>query len=48
VGVQIAFAFPPWNVALALLGTIALALLVMLLPIRRAVRFAPGDAIRYA
>jgi ABC-type lipoprotein release transport system permease subunit len=29
-------------------GTVLLALLIMLLPIRRAVRFRPGDAIRYA
>jgi ABC-type lipoprotein release transport system permease subunit len=31
-----------------LLGSAALALLVMLLPIRRAVRFRPGDALCYA
>jgi Flavodoxin-like fold len=31
-----------------LAGTVALALLIMLLPIRRAVRFRPGDALRYA
>jgi putative ABC transport system permease protein len=48
VGVRIDLVFPPWNVVLALLGTVALALLIMLLPIRRAVRFKPGDAIRYA
>jgi ABC-type lipoprotein release transport system permease subunit len=29
-------------------GTIFLALLVTLPPIRRAVRFRPGDALRYA
>jgi ABC-type antimicrobial peptide transport system permease subunit len=40
--------FPPWNVLFALFGTVALALLIMLLPIRRAVRFRPGDALRYA
>jgi putative ABC transport system permease protein len=48
VGVRIDVVFPPWNVALALVGTVALALLIMLLPIRRAIRFRPGDALRYA
>ncbi len=48
VGVRIDVVFPAWNVALALLGSVALALLIMLLPIRRAVRFRPGDALRYA
>lgn len=46
--VQIPFAFPPWYVVPALAGTILLALLITLLPIRRAVRFRPGDAMRYA
>jgi putative ABC transport system permease protein len=48
VGVRIDVVFPPWNLVLALVGTVLLALLIMLLPIRRAVRFKPGDAIRYA
>jgi lipoprotein-releasing system permease protein len=48
VGVHIDVVFPPWNLVLALVGTVLLALLIMLLPIRRAVRFRPGDAIRYA
>jgi putative ABC transport system permease protein len=48
VGVRIDFVFPPWNVGLALLGTVALALLIMLLAIRRAIRLRPGDALRYA
>jgi ABC-type antimicrobial peptide transport system permease subunit len=48
VGVRIDFVFPPWNIALALVGTVVLALLIMLLPIRRAIRFRPGDALRYA
>jgi putative ABC transport system permease protein len=48
VNVDIPVVFPPWNIALALVGTVALALLIMLLPIRRAVRFPPGDALRYA
>ena len=33
---------------IALLGTIVLALLIMRLPLRRAVRFKPGEALRYA
>jgi hypothetical protein len=41
-------AFPVWNVPLALLGTIALAWLLMRLPLRRAVRFRPGEALRYS
>ena len=45
---EIPAVFPPWNVLLALVGTVAIALLVLLLPIRRAVRLRPGDAIRYA
>ena len=48
VEVRIPFVFPPWNIALALLGTIVLALLITVLPIRRAVRYRPGDALRYA
>jgi putative ABC transport system permease protein len=48
VEVEIPVAFPPWNIALALVGTAALAVLVLLLPVRRAVRFRPGDALRYA
>jgi putative ABC transport system permease protein len=48
VGVRIDFVFPPWNVVLALVGTVALALLITLLLVRRAVRFRPGDALRYA
>ena len=45
---EIPAVFPAWNVVLALAGTVAIALLVLLLPIRRAVRLRPGDAIRYA
>ena len=41
-------AFPPWNIVIALIGTLALALVVLLLPVRRAVHFRPGDALRYA
>ncbi len=48
VGLDIAFVFPLGYVAIALAGTALLALVVMLAPLRRAVRFKPGDAIRYA
>ncbi|HSK17165.1 MAG TPA: FtsX-like permease family protein [Gaiellaceae bacterium] len=48
IDVRIPVAFPPWNLLIALVGTVALALLVLLLPVRRAVRFRPGDALRYA
>jgi putative ABC transport system permease protein len=48
VKVDITLAFPPWNLALALAGTILLVLLITLPPIRRAVRYRPGDALHYA
>jgi putative ABC transport system permease protein len=48
VGIEIPFVFPWANVGYALIGTLVLAVLVMLLPVRRAVRFKPGDALRYA
>ena len=48
VGLDIAFVFPATHVAVALLGSVILALVVMLAPLRRAVRFKPGEALRYA
>jgi ABC-type lipoprotein release transport system permease subunit len=48
LNVEVVFAYPPENLPLALAGTVALALLVMLPPLRRAVRLRPGDALRYA
>jgi putative ABC transport system permease protein len=48
VNVEVQFAFPLANLPLALVGTVVLALLIMLPPLRRAVRFRPGDALRYA
>jgi putative ABC transport system permease protein len=48
VDVRLPVVFPPGNVLVALVGTTALALLVLALPVRRAVRFRPGDALRYA
>jgi len=48
IHVEVPFTYPAWNILLALAGTILLALLITLIPIRRAVRFKPGDALRYA
>ena len=48
VNIDIPVVFPPWNILITLVGTLALALLIMLLPIRRAARFRPGEALRYA
>ena len=48
VGLDIAFVFPLSYALIALIGTVILALLIMLAPLRRAVRFKPGEAIRYA
>jgi putative ABC transport system permease protein len=47
VGIDFGFTFPPLNLLIALVGTVVLALLVMRIPLRRAVRFKPGEAIRY-
>jgi putative ABC transport system permease protein len=46
--IDLNFAFPPINLAITLIGTIVLALLVLLAPVRRAVRFKPGEALRHA
>jgi putative ABC transport system permease protein len=46
--VEIPVVFPLANVPLALVGTVVLALVITLLPVRRAVRFRPGEALRYA
>jgi putative ABC transport system permease protein len=48
VKIEFAFTFPPLNILIALVGTIVLALLIMRLPLRRAARFKPGEALRYA
>jgi putative ABC transport system permease protein len=48
VNVDIPAVFPLWNIVLALVGTIVLALLVLALPLRRVVRLRPGEALRYA
>jgi ABC-type antimicrobial peptide transport system permease subunit len=46
--VDVPFMFPLANLALAVAGTIVLALVVALAPIRRAALYRPGDALRYA
>jgi putative ABC transport system permease protein len=46
--IDLGFVFPSINLAITLVGTIVLALLVLLAPVRRAVRFKPGEALRYA
>lgn len=48
VNVDVPFMFPLGNLVLALVGTVALALVITALPIRRAVRYRPGEALRYA
>ncbi len=48
LNVDVPVAFPVSNVVLALIGTVLISLLIMLLPLRRAVRFKPGEALRYA
>ncbi|HYB15257.1 MAG TPA: FtsX-like permease family protein, partial [Streptosporangiaceae bacterium] len=48
VNINLTLAFPPWNLVLALAGTTLLALLITLVPIRRATHLRPGDALRYA
>ena len=47
VNVDVPVTFPPWNLVIALVGTVVLALVVLALPLRRAVRLRPGDALRY-
>ena len=46
-GLDFAFEFPLAFVAVALAGTVGLALAVMLAPLRRAVRLKPGEALRH-
>ena len=48
VGLEIGFVFPLLYAAIALAGTVVLALVVMLAPLHRAVRFKPGQALRHA
>jgi putative ABC transport system permease protein len=46
--VRLPVVFPLGNIPIALVGTVVLALLVLFFPVRRAMRFRPGDALRYA
>jgi ABC-type lipoprotein release transport system permease subunit len=48
IGLEFMFTFPPLNLLIALAGTVLLALVIMRIPLRRAVRLKPGEAIRYA
>ncbi len=48
VKVDLDFVFPTANLAITLVGTVVLALLVLLAPVRRAIHLKPGDALRYA
>jgi putative ABC transport system permease protein len=48
VGLELPFVFPAANLLVTLVGTLVLAVLVLLAPVRRAVRFKPGEALRYA
>jgi ABC-type antimicrobial peptide transport system permease subunit len=47
-GLELTFVFPAANAAITLAGTVLLAALVLVAPLRRAVRFKPGEALRYA
>ncbi|MBI5104415.1 MAG: hypothetical protein HZB46_05415, partial [Solirubrobacterales bacterium] len=46
--VDVPVVYPAAHIAVALAGTVLLALAVLALPLRRAVRLRPGDALRYA
>ena len=48
LNLNIILAFPSWNLVLTLAGTILLALLITLVPIRRATRLRPGATLRCA
>ena len=41
------FQFPLWTIAIALVVTVVMTVIVMRFPLRRAVRLAPGLALRY-
>ncbi len=45
---HVLFVFPALNIPLALIGTLVLALVAMQVPLRRAVHYRPGEALRYA
>jgi putative ABC transport system permease protein len=47
VNVEVPFTFPLSNLGLVLAGTVVLALLITVMPIRRAVRYRAVDTLRY-
>jgi putative ABC transport system permease protein len=47
-GAQLPAPYTLGNLAIAFLGTVVLAVLVVVVPLRRATRLRPGDAIRYS
>ena len=47
LAVNLEVVYPVRNIVIVLLGTVVLALVILRLPIRRAVRLRPGDALRY-
>jgi putative ABC transport system permease protein len=48
VNADIPVTYPAANLTIALVGTILLSLLITLVPIRHAVHYKPGEALRYA
>ena len=48
MNLDLQFAFPSDYLAVSFAGTILLALLITLMPIRRAIGYRPGEALRYA
>ena len=44
---SVPFTFPLWSIPFALVGTMILASLVVIAPVRRAARLRPSDALRY-
>ena len=47
IDIDLSFVFPIANIAITLIGTVLLTLLVLLAPVRRAIRLKPGEALRY-
>ena len=48
IEVDVPVVYPVRHIVIAFAGTLLLALIVMALPLRRAVHLKPGDALRYA
>lgn len=47
MNIDLSFVFPAANIVITLIGTVVLAVLVLLTPVRRAIRLKTGDALRY-